>query len=290
MSRYLPDDVAPARHLHAVIDALGDLDRARAAFARVSDEALEDLLERLLPVSETADPSVAPSAVEVLIEQFPRLRVGRGRGMDDFGAEFAVTRPVLRLLRRMAPDDVMALTQRLIDMTPTLYGAFELATIVGHRENAGSKIVPAEDAIAIEEQLKRRLRATGPAELASERSLVRLLFHTLLPPEDADSLCLPALADARVTAALLRDAVAEAHSSALDGTGSTKVAYSLHWDVLVRMYGSEAAVYANAADVRGIDDAKIREDPRLQLALSLVEKYRGGWRPGEFGGLLDDWR
>lgn len=280
LSRQLAPGVASRARLDRIVQDLATLDSGRMALAAVPDEELENVLEQLTPFAETAPPSLVPAAVEVLLEQFPRLRTDV-RGMMDFGAEFAITRPVLRLLRQVDSTQVMAVADRLVGITPTVFAAFELVTLVGHRENAGHRLVGADEARDLEQKLRQRLETAAPADIAAERRLTRLLFHTLLPPENATEPALPALLDKQVLAAVLVDGVAVSRSQVIGSTEVT-LGYSLHWDILVRLYGGDERLLRCVDELRSeLADADVPEP--LQRALELVERYRTGWRPDEFG-------
>lgn len=283
----LPPGRASRTQIDGIIQALTTVETGRTAFSALPDDQLENVLEQLMPFSESAPSEVVAPAVEVLLEQLSRLRTDV-RGMMDFGAEFAVTRPVLRLLRRLEPESVATLARRLVATTSTLYAAFELVTLIGHRENAGHRLVSPENADALEVQLRNRLVGTPASSIAIERHVTRLLFHTLRPAEDATQPAMPSLLEMPLLSAVLRDGIAVARSQVL---GSVKVTlrYSLHWDILVRLYGGERRLLAAVDDlVAQVQTTGPAPDEPLQRALHLVDRYRAGWRPSEFGEPDDD--
>lgn len=283
----LPPGHASRTRVDETIQALSTVSTGRAAFAELPDTLLENVLERMIPFSESAPAEVVAPAVEVLLEQFPRLRTD-ARGMMDFGAEFAITRPVLRLLRRLEAQAVFELAQRLISSTPTLFAAFELVTLVGHREGAGHRLVSPEEAERLEALLRERLTGTPAASIATERQLTRLLFHTLLPPENATEPAMSSLLEPQLLMAVLRDGVAVSRSQMLGGAKVT-LRYSLHWDILTRLYGGESRLLTAIDDLRTqLQAAGTSPDDALQRALQLVERYRTGWRPREFGEPQDE--
>ena len=275
----LAPGVASRWRVAEIEQALAQVETGRTAFAAIRDEELENLLEQLIPFSEVAEPDVVGPAVEVLLEQFTRLRT-EPKGMMDFGAEFAITRPVLRLLRRLPTADVYALSRRLVPSTPSLFGAYELVSLVGHQENAGHRLVTQAEAAALEQLLRQRIESASAEELAQDRQPLRFLFHAFRPAEAATEPVLALLSDSRVAAALLRDSIAVSRSQTV---GSTRVnyGYTLHWDILTRLFGGEARLLAAADQVRSAL-AETR-DEQLSRALDLVDRYRTGWRPPAFG-------
>jgi len=286
LTQQLPVGVASAGEVTRVIASLGDVGEARIAFDQVDDGRLENLLERLQPLSETADPTLVAPAVEVLLEQFTRLRTGT-RGFPDFGSEFAVTRPVLRLLRRVPQEEVFDLSARLVTSTRTLFAAFELVTIVGHRENAGHKLVSEGQALSLEQQLQERVINAPPSDLARECHIMRILLHVLQPAEGATEPVLPALSDPAVAAALFRDGLATGASQTI-GSPLTRYSFDLHWDILVRLFGGEAALSEAAIAVESsLREVEEEPDEELTRALELTQQYLGGWRPQSFGRYYD---
>jgi energy-coupling factor transporter ATP-binding protein EcfA2 len=282
LTRQLAAGAAPAAQVTQVAAVLGDPPAARAVLDRVEDARLENLLERLLPFIDRAEADIVPGAVEVLLELFGRLRTG-SRGIYDFGAEFAISRPVLRLLQRVSEEQVYDLSARLVSTTESIFAAFELVSIVGHREGTGHKLVSEERALELEQTLAQRVRDADAERLADERSLTRVLFHVLRPPEETTELALPILSDSRVASAVFRDAVATAYGQTA-GSPVVRKSHSLHWDILVRLFGGESTLSTVADSVeeelraRGAD-----ADEQLAPALGLIKEYLKGWRPNLFG-------
>jgi hypothetical protein len=283
---YLTGQLAPGTvsrtQLDSIVQALATVEAGRNALGALPDNQLENALEQLIPFAESAPAELVGPAVEVLLEQFGRLRTDV-RGFMDFGAEFSVTRPVLRLLRRLESGAVAALARNLVTRTPTLYAAFELVMLVGHRENAGHRLVSPEEAEALESQLRDRLVASSADSIAMERQLTRLLFHTLQPSKDATEPAMPQLLEPLLLKAVLRDGIAVARSQMV-GSAKVTLRYSLHWDILLRLYGSERRLLTAVDDLQAqIRASGTAPDEPLQRALELVARYRDGWRPREFG-------
>ena len=100
LRRTLPQDATPARIVVESYESMGDRARFTECLEALDSMQLEDLLGRLEDYEHDYDPAAAETAIEVLLNQMPRLREGR-QGMLDAGANIALTRVVLRILRRV---------------------------------------------------------------------------------------------------------------------------------------------------------------------------------------------
>lgn len=279
LTKQLPNNVAPSTAVSHLINSFTSLVDARRALASIPDDKLEDVLERLIPFSESADPAVVPVAVRVLLEQLPRLRE-EPEGFLDFGAELLVTRPIWRLLLQLPVDEVYPCCTDIANDTPTLFGAFELATLVGHRENAGHKLVSEDEAKQLESLVLDRVQRADPVSLAGERQLLGLLYHTLLPAEDATEPALPAMNDVRLAAAVLRAGVTTSRSQ---NSASRRVHLKHSFsEIAVRLLGgSQGLERAVQAVTTALADGSLSSDPRLDQALNFGGRYIDGWRPSK---------
>ena len=284
LTHELPPGVAPAGLVRGIIDALGDEQTLRRAFDRLPNDRLEDALGRIGDAAEGLTADAVPGAVSVLLELFPRLRTGR-RGMGDFGSEFAIARPVLGMLQRLTPEAVFGLTERLVNDTPTIFGAFRLVTMVGHRPNAGHGLVGEDQGRQLETLLRERITSAGDG-LAEERDLLTVLFHSDLH-EDGQGI-LPGVMSPPVAATILKSAVAVSRSQNI-GTGRpTPVIerFGLHWEVLTRVLGGEDHVRIAAQSLG--ESEQFSEDVELQRAIVLANRYLDGWRPHDPFANVDD--
>lgn len=274
LSRLLPRGTAPRRMVDEVKMSFANIHTARSTLARVRVDQLVDLLRQLEDADLSGD--AATNAVEALLDLYPRLpdETPGPFGMD---ASFAVSRPVLRYLRRLHPDAVGVLARRLVG-SAELYGAFELVMLVGHREHVGHSIVATDEAEEIEQLLVARLTATDAAEIAATRSPLRLVFHTLRPPEGASAPAIPQITVPVLSVALLKDGIAVTKSGPMGGVMQPHVT-GLHWDVLVALFGGESAVVSTAQTLA----AASPDDDQLGQVADFAQRYATGWRPEPFG-------
>ena len=261
---------ATASSVRRIIAAFGDLQDLVTAFNSIHDDRLEDALSRIVDASQAILPEQVPASVEVLLRLFPRLREGT-TGFPDFGARFAITRPVLRMLQRLEPEQVLSLSERLVTETPTAYGAFELVTLVGHRQNAGHRLVSEEQAKTLEERLRVRIQNAGDS-LATERDLLPMLYH--LGQRAPDELAFTNVQSRPVVAAILRSAIATSRRHVL-GDSTVTVSYALYWEILKDVLGGEEKVREAAIFVRQVTP----DDEPTERALQLIDDYLAGWRP-----------
>jgi len=275
LTHELPPGVAPGGAVRSIIDAFGDEDALRHAFERLPDDRLEDGLTRIWEPAHTITADAVAASVRVLLELFPRLRAG-SRGMLDFDAQFAITRPVLQMLQRLPSEAIFELAEQLVKETPTIFGAFELETLVGHRPNAGRGLVTEDQDRDLRALLVERIKAAGD-QLAGERDLTTVLFHTCEHQEGKP--VIPELMSAPVAATALKTAIAVTQSQNIGSTMPSPVrrSFGLHWEILTTIYGGEDQIRTITQLLRASEQFAI--NPELQHALDLAEDYLSGWRP-----------
>jgi hypothetical protein len=204
-----------------------------------------------------------------------------GAGMFRIEPNIVVGRITFRLLRAVgdAPAVAKAVRQILPHLN-TLSAKFELITDVGYREGAGHKLVSEADAKEFERQWRDEVRAATPDQLSAEWDLARVLYFANADRADDEA---PTVVpeDPDVTLAVLRSARTETRSQTM-GDRAVRRAVRLPWDTLVAIYGSEEIL---GERVDALDVAEGSEDADL---LALARKYRGGWRPKDFGGDNDE--
>lgn len=263
-------------HAERAYSVLNDEDALSAVLREGNIADLEDVISALEAFEAEFPPEAAVPASRVLLNLLPDLPE-RPRGMMSFvDARLVVVRVVLRLLRRLeSPEQVMNATVRILEAVESFASQFELITIVGHRENAGHKLVSEADAATLEQEFRERLAHASTAELVAERGLLRLMFMPKMYGENGEVVG----ADPRdlvLAHALLLDAQSVVRSQAM-GSRTVHHTTRLNWDILVEVFGGEEAVQQAVDSLRGT------EDEELAAVIALADKYLSGWRPSDFG-------
>jgi hypothetical protein len=261
---------------------------AQHAFARLAKRDLLDQYLRSLPPQQREDvissletfeeefrpEHVIPGCV-VLLNLLPELP-DRPRGMFEIDKGVVVRRVVLRLLRCL--KDVQAVAAAVRDILPeltTLFSKHQLITIVGHRENAGHKLVSEQTSAELEKNWRAEVRAASADALAREEGL---LWTLLLVQKECDPDEPPLLVPEtpEVTLSVLRSARSEVRSQS-EGSRAVRRSPRLAWDALLELYGDEAVLRDR------IESLKASRPEHADELLQLADRYLDGWRPKDFG-------
>lgn len=274
LERSAPAELAAFSQAELLFSMLTDVVALTRALHSIEPDRLEDVISALEAFESEYPVEAIEPAVTALMNVWPTMPK-RDRGMFELDTRMVVGRVVYRLLRRLA-DDPARLTATVRNILPeltTLSSKFEVITDVGHRENAGHKLVSETDAAALEREFRDEVRGADPANLSKEQELLRILLNT---KRDADAsepqLELPD--DPALNHALLLSARSEVLSS---GTESRTVhrSYRMHWEVLVDLVGTEDELR------RRIDSARAH-NPEPPEMFELLDRYLSGWRPADW--------
>jgi predicted KAP-like P-loop ATPase len=270
--RVAPDELLAFRDSEQAYALLSDAVALKQHLSALDAEQLETVVEGLTSYEErfTTD-MIIPGSVTLLnlIDAIPKKKQ---RGLFDIGRpEITVAHVVLRLLGR-AKDEAEreALVSDILGGIETYSSRLELIQSVGYREGVGHQLVSEAFALRIHSEFVARLQQTPPADPSREWDAWRIYDAvqsvTGEPPLTASD-------DPVLLRAVLHSLTSTARSQALD---SRQVRYEdrLAWDLLVKMFGSEASVQEVVTNVR----ADVGDDEVLQLA----DKYLSGWRPDSF--------
>ena len=274
-------------------EGLQAFDEAEQAWSFVTDRDAFDAYLRSLPYTRRGDVITklgtyeqdfkvehAVPGVAVLLNLIPDVPEDGG-GMFRIEPNIVVGRITLRLLR--AVGDAAAVSEavrRILPHLHTLSAKFELITDVGYREGAGHKLVSEADAKEFERQWRDKVRAATPDQLTAEWDLARVLYFANADGTEDES---PTVVsdDPDVTLAVLRSARTETRSQTT-GDRAVRRAARLPWDMLVAIYGSQEILGEH------VDALELAEGSENADLLALARRYRGGWRPKDFGGDDDD--
>jgi hypothetical protein len=275
----LPTGAVPAAVVRAAFDNLADGARLQMLLDVLSPEQLEELLGRLEDY-EDEFPADVSDAVVVLMSQFGRLREGRS-GMWDFGADMALTRVVLRLLRRVADEPGReTIAARAFDEMQSLSSRIQLLLIVGYEPNAGHELVSESEASRLGHELRALVLRASPDDLARERELPRLLSWALRDDEPgALETVRQLLDDDAVLFRLLRSTLSESFSQTI-GQVNQRREYRLPWDWLGKLIGRDRLDERVQELVDTVDDAT--PDERGRATIETTRRYLSGWRPSEW--------
>ncbi len=240
---------------------------------------LEHAVERLREYEDEYRPEHVEPAVEVLLNQMPRLREGTEQFMD-VGAHRKVRWAVLDFLRKIEDPEALALKVKMVmPRVDSLSARLDLATMVGHREGIGRGLVSEEEARNLEEHILTALEHADPDSLARERDLVRLLLGAREIDQARGEALSARLAEKdSVFLAVLRSSLKESHSFTL-GDVVSRVEHGLMWDTMFKLFGEDVVKRRVEELARARDGGRISPDERTNLALDTAKRYAAGWRP-----------
>jgi KAP family P-loop domain len=239
-----------------------------------------DVIAKLAAYEQDFKVQHAVAGTAVLLNLIPDVPE-EGGGMFRIEPNIVVGRITLRLLRAVGdPAAVAEAVRQILPHLTTLSAKFELITDVGFRESAGHKLVSEADAKGFKRQWRGEVRAATPNQLIVEWNLARVLYFANDDrPDDESPTVVPD--DPDVTLAVLRSARTETRSQTV-GARAVRRAPRLPWDMLVAIYGSDEILHER------VDALEVAAGPEDGDLLALARKYRGGWRPKDFGGDNDE--
>jgi hypothetical protein len=242
-------------------------------FGSIEPSLWEDVIAALEAFEEEFAPEHVVPGTTVLLNLLPNIP-DRPRGMFEFGPKMVVGRVTFRLLRSLGdPDLILQAVEQIYPEVTTLSSKLELITDVGHRENAGHKLVSETAAADLEARWREDVRGAG-AYLNSEWDLLRVLYLAMTETrEDEETLRIPD--SPHVTLTILRSARSDVKSQSA-GSRAVRRSPRLAWDVLLEVFGDEAELKRRIDALRdsGLDDSSD--------LVELADKYLSGWRPERF--------
>lgn len=278
LQRTLEPGAVPAALVDAVFDSLATGERTEALLSAISPTQLEELLDRL-EAWEDEFPPPTSEVLAVFMRQMERLRTGR-RAMFDMGADLALDRVVLRILRRSEDEaERLAAVKGALATDLSLTAKRALLQIVGYDENAGHKLIPETDSKRLDKQLAKEISLASPATLQSERDLRRLIYWSgSKGGKPAQTRIKQLLGDDAVLARLIHSSRGESISQGMGDVGERRTA-SLSWDWLKSLL-PDGELERRAVGLRERLDTET-VDEEMEAALELAERYASGWRPNE---------
>ena len=278
LQRTLEPGAVPAALMDAVYESLETGERTEELLAATTSDQLEELLGRLEAWQHDFPPPNG-RAIGALLRQMGRLRTGR-RKMLDMGADLALDRIVLRMLRRSEdPAERLAALERALDADLSLTAKASLLLLVGNEENAGHKLIPETDSKRLDKRLAKEIASTPPDRLRDERDVRRLIHWAgKKGGRAAQTRIKELLKEDGLLAKLLQNCLGETISQGMGDVGERRTA-TLAWDWLQALLPN-GELEQRVTGLRGrLDPATV--DERMAVALDLAERYAGGWRPNE---------
>lgn len=240
----------------------------------------EDVIAALEAYEDEYRPEHVIAAAPVLLN-LARDLPERPRGMFDVDSRLVVGRVVYRLLRSLDGHEEVAEAVGLISsQLASLSAKFELLTLVGYREGAGHKLISEADAKAFEAARREEVRTAQPQGLVEEDDLLRV-FYWARKDSGSEDPVIPLPPDPSVTFAVLQSARSETRSQT-SGNRAVRRTSVFAWDTLVDVYGDEETLIAR---IKALKDSDVENPDDL---VELIDRYLGGWRPRDFGGVDED--
>jgi predicted KAP-like P-loop ATPase len=264
LQKALPSGVLPVALVERAFDSLQDRTALSALLDGLGDDDLESLLTRLEHYENEFPAGQAEIPVVVLFNQQHRLQ-RKKRHVLDLGADYAVRRVVLRVLRNLDEAEVVRITRAALPEIGTLGDRGDLVRMVGYRENSGHKLVSEADAAQIESSFFDELLTTGSDRLGAERDLIRLLWWIHGErPEATVNRVQELVSDDEFLLGLLRAALGETVGQGM-GSAAVRRSYHLDWRSLTEFVPHDRLVER----VHELDVPQIRDglDERTKLAL-----------------------
>lgn len=289
LQRAMPHGVISGALVHEAVASLGDRERLSEVFANLEPDLAEGLIQRLEDYEHDYDVSSVEPAIEVLLNQLPRLREGQ-RGMLDMGPDLTVGRVVLRLLRRVGTENErLQIVERVLPRLPHLTTRMELIDTVGHRENVGHELVSKEASDRLYRDLNEQIKGAAPDRLAHERGLVHL-FVPLAQGNGASGVeaIRHACESDEVLLQLLRGGLGEQRSQTV-GDYAVRSRPSLPWELYEEWLGADQLRrrVGELAERTETESLPMRTKAALEAAQKYVsgelsnERFREGWGDAE---------
>jgi predicted KAP-like P-loop ATPase len=277
LHRTLPEGTVSGALVANVVASLADPERLDHFFGAAEPDLVEVLIQRLEDYEAEFDPTWAEPAIPVLLNQLPRLREGT-HGMFDFGVEMVVGRVVLRLLRRVEPEEErLNVVRNCLPAIAQLSGRMELLDTAGHRENAGHKLIPADQAATFYAELNTALLTSSAEVLAAERQLMMLFVRIVETNGHAAKEWIQSVtADDAVLLRLLRSGLREQRSQTM-GDYAVRTTPAIPWPLLVEWLGEDLLRTRVTELAETQMDAALEE--RTALALQTAVRYVSGELP-----------
>lgn len=253
-------------------DLMHDLEGFSKFMSDIDQDELENFIQSLEAYEdEYKKEQVIPASV-VLMNNIYRIPERKNRGMFDLSRpDIIVGRVVLRLLRSIEDDDERELVaKKILSQLKSYSTRLDFIELIGHREGVGHKLVKKELADQLHSDFIEKVSSQRPTKFANEWQLLRVYY--VVVDKKGDKYVPFKFSKVTEIRTLLQDAYDETRSQSMNSR-KVKITPVLHWQMLVRVIGSEEAIKNITAKLKKVDG-------QTDLII-LIEKYLEGWRPGQ---------
>jgi predicted KAP-like P-loop ATPase len=271
LERQFPKNIPSPSMVKQVFESLGDEIQLRRLMGSLDGAVIENIFNRLEDYEDDFQPEFAEPAIRVFLKSAEKLRTEQTH-MGDFGADLAVTRIVLRLLRKIGDSiKILGVCEKLLETVTSLSWRLELLEIIGHREGTGHKLVTQENDIRLRDELRKKITVTSIEELLHERHLP-MLFNFLKEGGTQDSAVVSKfIEDDRIFFALLKAMKTQTFSQTI-GDAAERVKVCLQWRFLEHLIGAD--LLKNR--ILGLEHDKIPSDNDVNTSFELAIRYVKG--------------
>lgn len=270
--RVTPDELVAFRNSEQAFELLRDGAKLKEYLTGLNPEDLETVIEGLTSYEAKFTTDMVVPASTTLLNLIDAIPEKKKRGFFDIGRrDITVGRVILRLLRRVEDEaEREALVSQILDGIETYSSQLDFIHSMGYREGAGLKLVSEAFATQIQAEFVARLQGTPPSEPSREWDAWRI-YDTV--QTETGEVPLKPSDDPVLLRAVLHSLKSTARSQSM-GSRQVRSEDRLAWELLVQVFGSEAAIEEVVGSVR----KALGDDEALQLA----DKYLSGWRPERF--------
>ena len=269
----VPADGISQTALSTVVEALGDEKRLKDALCTVDAARLGALFYRLEDYTDDCQEEAVAVAVPTLLNESSRIVSAPS---DFFGRDFAVSRVVLRLVRRIENEGERTAT--VISILPKIELLSDRLLLFRLcRQDGGQGLVNAAGEAALGSHLREAIVAATSEQLAREPDLFSLAWLLQeASAEDRERVFAIVEHHPDVFVRFLESSVSHG-SVRTAGSVVSHATATLPWTDFEQLFGKERLerVVREAASLQ--DDAS--RSSAEHKAIRLAVKYAGGWRP-----------
>ena len=273
LNKSLPEGTLPAEVVESVFDILGHRDALRKVLKAMNDEQFDHLLGRLFNFMDRYPPASVEAAIEVIVERGATLPDIR-HSMMDTGSSGRLGRVLYRLFKRIDDEAERGkIAKAVIGRLTNLWAKWEIAVLVSHTPNAGTKLVSEAEGKSLLEEIRKEVFAASAGTLAGLKDLDRITAWALkdAKPDNADAFKKKLISNDRCLVQLISSAYSLGYSNTL-GDVAVTTNPKLNWKWLTELLGEVELT-------KRVKQLKQPSEGEAKDAVELAKKYAGGWRP-----------